>query len=595
VFGSDSLALAQAVAMYVGIAVSCLGWGELCRALLGLRSSPARALTLSIWLGWATTLFIWQVLHLFVPLNAVTVTPALAIGVILALGRIPNYIRTVKNRLRGRAHVWTAVAVASIVVLWVASRSMLSPTHYDSGLYHLSAIRWINTYAIVPGLGNLHFRLAFNQSFFCYAAALNLFPLFDHGYAIANSFLFLLSGVTAVELATLRRARARCSGTLRPTEGWAELLILPFLVFAVLSSPNLASPAPDLAVALLQLVMLLFLAEYLLEPDRANDLERTGHGVLLIVLAAATVTVKLSSLAYCVTVAAIVLVCELRTSKWRLRATVPWLRASALALLLLMAWSARGFVLSGTPLYPSTLGYGIASVDWRIPESNVIRVERGTRSWARQPHAPINETLRGWSWLRPWAKRIVHRRHLVFAALLSLAFIAASSWLRWTRGRRVDRSRLSWWLLAPAGVGLVYWFVMAPSPRFASAQIWCLAYGSGIVFLQSIGPGFSFRRLLRAVGLVLLVSSLWLIRSRPGDLRRFTRISISGWQPIRRVDTIEETSLHGVVVRVPKQGDQCWDAPLPCTPHLDPGLALRVPGDLAAGFRLRQRPLEEMK
>jgi len=43
-------------------------------------------------------------------------------------------------------------------------------------------------YPYRSGLGNLHGRLAFNQSFFVYVAALNFYPFFGYGRSIANSF-----------------------------------------------------------------------------------------------------------------------------------------------------------------------------------------------------------------------------------------------------------------------------------------------------------------------------------------------------------------------------------------------------------------------
>ena len=42
--------------------------------------------------------------------------------------------------------------------------------YFDTGLYHAQAVKWINEYGTVPGLGNLHHRLAFNSSWFYFSA-----------------------------------------------------------------------------------------------------------------------------------------------------------------------------------------------------------------------------------------------------------------------------------------------------------------------------------------------------------------------------------------------------------------------------------------
>ena len=87
---------------------------------------------------------------------------------------------------------WIYLVLLVITTIWIAILSMSSPTIFDDGLYHFNSIRWLNEYPIVLGLGNLHSRLAFNQSFFAYVAYLNIYPVFNHGYNLANSFLWLV-------------------------------------------------------------------------------------------------------------------------------------------------------------------------------------------------------------------------------------------------------------------------------------------------------------------------------------------------------------------------------------------------------------------
>ena len=45
---------------------------------------------------------------------------------------------------------------------------------------------------------------------------------------------------------------------------------------------------------------------------------------------------------------------------------------------------------------------------------------------------------------------------------------------------------------------------------------------------------------------------------------------------------------EGLSVYVPEEGDQCWDAPLPCAPFVpDSHLRLRTTGDLRDGFKIQ--------
>lgn len=58
-----------------------------------------------------------------------------------------------------------AVFLAGLVLLMAYGTSR-GYMHVDTGLYHAQAIRWIEEYGVVPGLGNLHSRFAYNSAAF---------------------------------------------------------------------------------------------------------------------------------------------------------------------------------------------------------------------------------------------------------------------------------------------------------------------------------------------------------------------------------------------------------------------------------------------
>ena len=43
-------------------------------------------------------------------------------------------------------------------------------------------------------------------------------------------------------------------------------------------------------------------------------------------------------------------------------------------------------------------------------------------------------------------------------------------------------------------------------------------------------------------------------------------------------------TISGLMVNVPVETNQCWNAPLPCSPYFDESLHLRKPGKLERGF-----------
>lgn len=335
------------------------------------------------------------------------------------------------------------------------------------------------------------------------------------------------------------------------------------------------------------LVLFLLFVRYLLGRRRSGGLPETGQASILLLLAATTATVKLSALAFAGTIAVVIVLLWVRdafsspsTSRNLLA------RAIVVSLVVFVPWGFKGFILSGTPLYPSLLGYGIVRVDWAVPRGHVVKTEQIIRAWARQPHQPPRRVLRNWAWLRPWAMRMKRRHQLDYSLAIAAFFLAASAWLTWARRRRGRRRSLGWLMVAPGLLALAYWFATAPAPRFATAELWCLAYGSSILFLQLIEPQLQGQRIGVALAVVFLLVNLSLLKTTAFGLGKLTDVSTSGWQPITTAKTRREVTPSGLSVLVTDKGQDCWDAPLPCAPRLNPRLRLRKPGDLASGFRV---------
>ena len=66
--------------------------------------------------------------------------------------------------------------------------------HFDSGLYHAQAIRWIEEYGVVPGLANLHCRLAYNSSAFVLTALYSMeFLVGQSLHTVAGFMAYILA------------------------------------------------------------------------------------------------------------------------------------------------------------------------------------------------------------------------------------------------------------------------------------------------------------------------------------------------------------------------------------------------------------------
>jgi hypothetical protein len=54
---------------------------------------------------------------------------------------------------------------------------IIKPGHFDTYLYHMSSIQWIEQYRAVPGLANVQERLGFNSSIFVLSAGFSFYFL----------------------------------------------------------------------------------------------------------------------------------------------------------------------------------------------------------------------------------------------------------------------------------------------------------------------------------------------------------------------------------------------------------------------------------
>jgi hypothetical protein len=583
-------AVTQMLVIFLLLGAAYLGWGRALSIVLGIVGQTPDNIVMSVWLGWAFTLLIFQVLHFFLPITAYVVIPIFVLGLIFSIPQIINAFRSFPRRRSTRIMIIVTGLLGCGAAVWVVSRAMLAPTNYDSGLYHFNTIRWINTYPLVPGLGILHGRLAFNQSFFVYVATLNFYPFFGYGRSLANSFLLLL--LVATLLPSLLSVVSQPALLVKRHIFLyaSDLFILPIIVYLALFSDGLASPTPDLASTLLQLAMFVMLADGIaewLEGQREQDF----RVMVLVVLAVTAVTIKLSNLAFSAVIIGIGLAYTWRAARPPIQGAV---RIGLPVLVVMLVWGLRGFVLSGAPLYPSTIGY--VPVEWSVPIENVVNEANWVYSWARQPEAHWRDILGSWDWLGPWSSRIlINITGIVYpVALTALFCIIAVIVSGFSCSSKPSRSRyLEWSILLPSIFGLAFWFITAPDPRFANALFWLLSIGSSLVLLSSLQAVVNKKVFPAMICMVFLVANIGFVAFIFKHRCAITDISLSAWYPVVEVPLNVQVTDSGLIIYKPEDGIQCWDSRLPSTPDFNASLRLRIPGTIASGFTVAKQDKSE--
>ncbi len=570
--------------LYTLLGLTCFGWGK----LLMLTQDKSRQVeglpvTFTVFIGWACTLLLFQLIHLVLPLTFYAVTPVFVLGLLFS-GIF--FVRARKDgtafsSLLSPAKTITIIIGMVLASAWLASRAMMAPTAYDSGLYHFPAIRWINSYAIVPGLGNLHGRLAFNQAFFPYAAALNFYPFFNNGRSIANSFLILLTTLTFIEMLIPIIKRPRLALQLSPMQWLPPLLGLPILAFWSLSSVGVASPSLDLPSSLLQLVIFV---QFVRSLDTFAKKRTIAPNIplFLSILIATAITVKLSNLVFGAVVMVLLFIGVFTISENKLQEAMRLLLPAGLIVLL---FCVRGIVLSGAPLYPSTIGY--IQTEWSVPVDKVIDEANKVYYWARQPNTHWSNVIGRWDWIVPWMERVQRRETIrvvypvgAFLALSLLGIVTGTV----LKPREIKKLSLYWLLFLPLFAGLAFWFFTAPDPRFANALFLLMPIAISLLLVVYAQNQVSGRLYLAIICALFLVSNFNLIYWTYQNQSAFTDVSRHGWQEIRSVPLKENITKTGLLIYTPANRDQCWDAPLPCTPFWNENLQLRRPSDLSSGF-----------
>ena len=330
------------------------GIGALFRRACGAPTTDAAGWLTCFWLGWALTIFALQLWQLVLPVD---VRAAAALAAVGAAGVVASGTGPWRVLGRGVRTSWPALLMFAAVAAWLANRALGGPQNGDTGLYHIPTMRWLAEYPIVPGLGNLYVAYAFNHSYLLYLALLDVGPFAHGSHHLANSILLLVL-FGHVLLGIFRALRRRpCTA-----EDLFYALCLPAAVTLAFDL-NFTSPSPDFPVFVIGVVLTGHLVRLLAAPP--DGPAPTVDLLALAVLAALGITVKLSLAGLALTTVAIAAVRWLlhprAADAGRVRTLVAAVLLGALGVVPLMV---RGIILSGYPLYPSTVA-GVP-VSWRV-------------------------------------------------------------------------------------------------------------------------------------------------------------------------------------------------------------------------------------
>lgn len=473
----------------------------------------------------------------------------------------------IKCGLLGQLRSWHPDKVGyfvPVLLLWIIFATIYytsgSPTHYDTALYHAQAIRWVEEYGVVKGLGNLHFRFAYNSSFIPLQALFSLKWLTGQSLHSVNGFVAcgMLLYVTCTNR-FLHGQKGRVS----------DFLKVAVTVYIVTNRSHLSSPSTDTMALLLVGYVFVKWTEYI-----ENDEKDVKSWIYLSVLAVWGITLKLS-------VAPMVLIaiypfCRLiKDKKWGLL-----IRSLIIGVGILLPWMVRSVIISGYLVYPYSF-LDIFSVDWKMPAAVLDCDKKEIIVWGRGLKKVSLYELGLLEWFPVWFQTNSLKNRVLFvcavASFLALMFLIVRNLIE----RKWNESGIC----VMAVIVFGFWFFTAPLFRYGSIYCWIQI---------ALVAGYWYRKcekeLIKEVVLLCLMMQFapymdvldydfeWI---RQGDYQWHADI---------------ECSIENIKIWIPEEGDQIGYAVFPSTPYESVLAIIELRGDaLEDGFKVKEEYKDRVK
>ena len=469
-----------------------------------------------------------QIYHLFFK-----ITPAFS-GMLLFLGLV-CFFRD--QFLRKDRFLYISLIIVSF---WVAPYVVGPMNIFDSGLYHIQSILWHLEGPLVKGLANVHRSLGFNSSFSLFAGILFPFKDAPQGFPLANGVL------ANIILLPLIRTLYEIGKKQKISVSSMYLLASSLYVLERLSTLS-GNPATDLPIFILAITSFYFLLQYI-------EIGEVGSLIIFSLGIALGVTFKLSLAPY----ALFVLFFTVRHFAKNKSDQKPlWLLCSCMALLGAI-WMYRFYIMSGCWIFPVASTCTASHKYWSVSVEEVTNVYSWIKSWARIPGVhPSHEVFDEFRWFSLWFENNVYLNYttFVFFSIISFAYLAVRSIYR-------DVSLRIFIVMHTTAV--CYWFFTAPDMRFGSFYMMSISAHAISDLLGNVLRNQAAQKFLLVVGSVVVITLGGLFHFRVFfGKKSYPKLFLS--KNFHDIATVDYFEANGVTFKHPKEGEQCWDAPVPCT------------------------------
>jgi hypothetical protein len=508
-------------------------------------------------MGFLTLSSITGILSIFIPISNRVVSFVVLLFVIFLIINYKEIKIELKHSIKSLSDLnIQKLIILSFLVFFVLTAVVQNITWLDTQSYHAQNIQWIRKYPVVPGLGNLHDRFAFNSMFFVISA------LFT--FQIKDILIFPLNGICYIIL--IVKLFALYSKESRQGSIWKQIVYgLTILISLLVMIPNLNTPSPDIICA----VLIIF--AFIIILDRTDDGKQFSSFqiIFLNLLIFTCVSYKLSSLFLALSIL-------LFLNKDLLKRSFITI---VIFVLIISPFIVRNYYLSGYLIYPFP-AIDIFNVDWKIPLNNVIETKSVIEGWARIPVVAYQEVLsmKFSEWIFPWFKQMSFFSKLI----VTVNFFSVFTFIIMLIRRDFFLAKIQIIIL----INLVFWFIKAPDPRFAYGFIF-LGFSLTIGYIIKLFEKSALIGKTRLIT-ILLACFLLVIFCRRIAFPGHTLKTPALWILPAQFGSVE-TKVYSAnfSYRIPVNNCECFNTTIPCVTYSLDNVFLRG-SDLKDGFKVKK-------
>lgn len=546
---------------WIWILICSYLWGHLAIQIINriLRKNVDITLEFSIILGIGILAIYAETFSLFSGVGLFANLLMLVVDIFVIVKWREVLVIRIKKLTSEKRNVWYVIII--IIFSYISMTYMFEVVTYDTGLYHSQAVQWIEEYGVVPGLGNLHHRFAYNSAIMCLHALFSMKFLFGQQMHCVNGFMLIL--FTSYAVTSMKFVKNK------------RIYISDFLRVAFFVYYNMDTSFSSLGSDLISLCLVIYIVIKYVEgiEDNISNIE---YYCYLSILALIAVSFKLSValIALIVIYPAYMLI---KDKNWKML-----IKLISLGAVLTLPFLIRNIIISGYIVYPFPK-LDLFSFDWKMNKYVCLWDAKEVRSWGQGVcDANLSPTFR--EWFEIWINRQSNaNKCLFFASIIISVLLVVISIANYIKEKDLRKPVLS---LTVLGM-LIYWFTGAPLMRY------------GIVFTiipVLIFVGLLFSMLQSQLKKITIISTLFIICIMGIKIFPFvshvinfrTSSDIVYYQVGHEPFEFTKAELEGVDIYIPENSDRIGNCAFPSTPYINNLELIELRGDdLSDGFRIK--------